>query len=207
MRKDLYDADVQMLIRQNRFLWFTNAAVLAALVLVLLIAWNGMGANRTIVVPPKIEKTFWITDNAAAGEYIDQMGQWVSYLTLDVSPDNVEYKSALLLPLVHPDYHGAMQQKLRVNGERLKRDNATTSFDVRTVKSAPDVLAVILTGQFKVRINGAMVKDELRHYFVRFSLAGGRAQLMQFRQVAHDDVKAALSDAALEAVNNDNAVY
>lgn len=48
MRKDLYDADVQMLIRQNRFLWFTNAAVLAALVLVLLIAWNGMGANRTM---------------------------------------------------------------------------------------------------------------------------------------------------------------
>jgi conjugal transfer pilus assembly protein TraE len=94
MNKDRYDADVQMLIRQNRFLWFTNAAVLAALILVLLIAWNGMGANRTIVVPPKIEKTFWITDNAAAGEYIDQMGQWVSYLTLDVTPDNVEYKSS-----------------------------------------------------------------------------------------------------------------
>jgi conjugal transfer pilus assembly protein TraE len=197
MKREAYEADVQMLIRQNRFLWLTLGGIVTALVLALLVAWAGMGATRTVVTPPKIEKSFWITDNTASGEYIDQMAQWVSYLTLDVTPDNVQYKSDLLLKLAHPDYHGALQQKLRVNAEKIRRDNAATSFDIRTVRAAPDALAAVLTGQLKVLINGTPVKNEIRHYLARFDLDGGKAQLIQFKQVKNDDVKAALADAAL----------
>ncbi|MEW6677247.1 MAG: type IV conjugative transfer system protein TraE [Pseudomonadota bacterium] len=198
MKREAYEADVQMLIRQNRFLWLTLGGIVTALVLALLVAWAGMGATRTVVTPPKIEKSFWITDNTASGEYIDQMAQWISYLTLDVTPDNVQYKSDLLLKLAHPDYHGALQQKLRVNAEKIRRDNAATSFDIRTVRAAPDALAAVLTGQLKVLINGTPVKNEIRHYLARFDLDGGKAQLIQFKQVKNDDVKAALADAALD---------
>jgi conjugal transfer pilus assembly protein TraE len=198
MKREAYEADVQMLIRQNRFLWLTLGGIVTALVLALLVAWVGMGATRTVITPPKIEKSFWITDNTASGEYIDQMAQWVSYLTLDVTPDNVQYKSDLLLKLAHPDYHGALQQKLRVNAEKIRRDNAATSFDIRTVRAAPDALAAVLTGQLKVLINGTPVKNEIRHYLARFDLDGGKAQLIQFKQVKNDDVKAALADAALD---------
>lgn len=198
MKREAYEADVQMLIRQNRFLWLTLGGIVTALVLALLVAWAGMGATRTVVTPPKIEKSFWITDNTASGEYIDQMAQWVSYLTLDVTPDNVQYKSDLLLKLAHPDYHGALQQKLRVNAEKIRRDNAATSFDIRTVRAAPDALAAVLTGQLKVLINGTPVKNEIRYYLARFDLDGGKAQLIQFKQVKNDDVKAALVDAALD---------
>lgn len=198
MKRESYEADVQMLIRQNRFLWLALGGIVTALVLALLVAWAGMGATRTVVTPPKIEKSFWITDNTASGEYIDQMAQWVSYLTLDVTPDNVQYKSDLLLKLAHPDYHGALQQKLRVNAEKIRRDNAATSFDIRTVRAAPDALAAVLTGQLKVLINGTPVKNEIRHYLARFDLDGGKAQLIQFKQVKNDDVKAALADAALD---------
>lgn len=194
MKLASYETDVQVLVRQNRFLWICLGGVVSALILALLVAWAGMGATRTVVTPPKIEKSFWITDNTASGEYIDQMAQWVSYLTLDVTPDNVQYKSDLLLQLVHPDYHGALQQKLRVNAEKIRRDNATTSFDVRSIRAAPDVLAAVLSGQIKVLINGTPVKNEIRHYLARFTIDGGRAQLIQFKQVKNDDVKAALAD-------------
>jgi conjugal transfer pilus assembly protein TraE len=204
MKREAYEADVQMLIRQNRFLWLTLGGIVTALVLALLVAWAGMGATRTVVTPPRIEKSFWITDNTASGEYIDQMAQWVSYLTLDVTPDNVQYKSDLLLKLAHPDYHGALQQKLRVNAEKIRRDNAATSFDIRTVRAAPDALAAVLTGQLKVLINGTPVKNEIRHYLARFVLDGGQAQLIQFKQVKNDDVKAALADAALDAEADGN---
>lgn len=204
MKREAYEADVQMLIRQNRFLWLTLGGIVTALVLALLVAWAGMGATRTVVTPPKIEKSFWITDNTASGEYVDQMAQWVSYLTLDVTPDNVQYKSDLLLKLAHPDYHGALQQKLRVNAEKIRRDNAATSFDIRTVRAAPDALAAVLTGQLKVLINGTPVKNEIRHYLARFDLDGGKAQLIQFKQVKNDDVKAALADAALDDETDGN---
>ncbi len=204
MKREAYEADVQMLIRQNRFLWLTLGGIVTALVLALLVAWASMGATRTVVTPPKIEKSFWITDNTASGEYIDQMAQWVSYLTLDVTPDNVQYKSDLLLKLAHPDYHGALQQKLRVNAEKIRRDNAATSFDIRTVRAAPDALAAVLTGQLKVLINGTPVKNEIRHYLARFDLDGGKAQLIQFKQVKNDDVKAALADAALDDETDGN---
>ena len=113
-------------------------------------------------------------------------------------------KSDLLLKLAHPDYHGALQQKLRVNAEKIRRDNAATSFDIRTVRAAPDALAAVLTGQLKVLINGTPVKNEIRHYLARFDLDGGKAQLIQFKQVKNDDVKAALADAALDDETDGN---
>jgi conjugal transfer pilus assembly protein TraE len=205
MKRDAYEADVQMLSRQNRFLWITVGGLVTALVLVLLVAWSGMGSNRTVVTPPKIEKSFWITDHTASGEYIDQMAQWVAYLTLDITPDNVAYKSDLLLKLAEPGYHGALQQKLRVNAEKVRRDNATTSFDVRTVRAAPDALAAILTGQLKVLINGTPVKNEIRHYLARFSIDGGQAQLIKFKQVKTDDVTAALAENDLDVEETDGS--
>ncbi|MBK6742672.1 MAG: type IV conjugative transfer system protein TraE [Hydrogenophilales bacterium] len=205
MKRDAYEADVQMLSRQNRFLWITVGGLVTALILVLLVAWSGMGSNRTVVTPPRIDKSFWITDQTASGEYIEQMAQWVSYLTLDVTPDNVAYKSDLLLKLAEPGYHGALQQKLRVNAEKIRRDNAATSFDVRTVRAAPDALAAILTGQLKVLINGTPVKDEIRHYLARFSIDGGRAQLIKFKQIKTDDVKAALAENDLDVEETDGS--
>lgn len=194
MKKDAYEADVQVLLTQNRNLWMTVGGLVILLILALMLAWSSLGSSRTVVTPPNIEKSFWITNGTASDTYLIQMAEWVSYLTLDVTPDNVAYKSDLLLKLAHPDYHGALQQKLRINAEKIRRDNAATSFDVRVAKAAPDVLAAILTGHLKVTINGTVVKNELRHYLARFSIVGGQAQLTLFKQVRIDDFKAALAE-------------
>jgi len=37
------------------------------------------------------------------------MTQWISSLILDVTPDNIEYKSNILLQYVHPDLHGKLK--------------------------------------------------------------------------------------------------
>ncbi|MDD5366686.1 MAG: type IV conjugative transfer system protein TraE [Gallionellaceae bacterium] len=194
MKKEAYEADVQILIRQNRNLWMAIAGLIVLLIAVMAVTWSSIGSSRTVVTPPTLEKSFWITNNTASDTYLIQMAQWVSYLTLDVTPDNCKYKSEILLKLAHPDYHGALQQKLRINAEKIARDNAATSFDVRVAKAAPDILAVILTGYLKVSINGTPVKNELRHYLARFSLDGGQAQLIKFKQVKIDDFKAALAE-------------
>ncbi len=192
MRAEDYRGDIVFLIQQNRFLWTAVGGLIAALVLVLLVAWTGMGSNRTTIVPPKIEKSFWVTDNTASGSYIEQMAQWASFLILDVTPDNVHYKSEILLGITSPDFHGLLKQKLDQNAQRIKRENSTSSFDVKTVKSSPDKAAAIMTGLLKISINGSVVKNELRHYFAQFSLSGGSAQLIQFREVKNDSLKAAL---------------
>ncbi len=109
------------------------------------------------------------------------------------------------LKLAEPGYHGALQQKLRVNAEKIRRDNAATSFDIRTVRAAPDALAAVLTGQLKVLINGTPVKNEIRHYLARFSIDGGKAQLIKFKQVKTDDVKAALAENDLDVEETDGS--
>ncbi|TCJ20176.1 type IV conjugative transfer system protein TraE [Parasulfuritortus cantonensis] len=201
MKKDAYEADVQVLSTQNKNLWLAVAGLILLLILALMLVWSSMGSSRTVVTPPNIEKSFWITNGTASDTYLTQMAQWVSFLSLDVTPDNVAYKSDLLLKLAHPDYHGALQQKLRINAEKIRRDNASTSFDVRVAKAAPDALAAILTGYLKVTINGTVVKNELRHYLARFSIVGGQAQLIKFRRVKIDDFKAVLAETETDDEN------
>lgn len=194
MKKDAYEADVQVLSTQNKNLWLAVAGLILLLILALMLVWSSMGSSRTVVTPPNIEKSFWITNGTASDTYLIQMAEWVAWLDLDVTPDNVRYKSEKLLQLADPGFHGPLQQKLRINAEKLARDNATTSFDVRTAKAAPDALAVILTGYLKVSINGTPVRTELRHYLAVFRLQFGTAQLVQFRQVRVDDFKTALAE-------------
>jgi hypothetical protein len=55
MKREAYEADVQMLIRQNRFLGSPSGPGHRPGP-GLLVAWSGMGSNRTVVTPPKDRK-------------------------------------------------------------------------------------------------------------------------------------------------------
>lgn len=50
-----------------------SIATLIGLILSLLNMYNQFGRERTIVVPPTVERSFWITGGTASTEYLEQM--------------------------------------------------------------------------------------------------------------------------------------
>nr|MBL8455661.1 type IV conjugative transfer system protein TraE [Zoogloeaceae bacterium] len=170
---------------------------LALVLLLLLMAWNALnqfGRERTIVTPPALERSFWITANTASTEYIEQMALWAASMILDVTPNNAEFKSNLLLQFADPGAHGALQERATLEIARLKRDNSSTLFDVETIRAAPEKLAAVITGKLNTYINGVRVSNTERHYLVRFRMSSGRAAIIEFSEAPHADLNILLKD-------------
>lgn len=178
----LHQNDLRELRRSNRRKDLINAGVIAALLMSLFINLRTLGMERTVVVPPNIQKTFWLTAETGSKEYLNQMAAFVAWLILDVDPSTVDWKKDLLLDFMDPDDHGAMKTKLELAAHRLKAMNASTSFLPQQLNVNEKDLSVVLHGRLRRQVNGEETSKETRGYLAQFSFAGGRIHLKEFKE-------------------------
>ncbi len=194
MDANRYADDLDELKRSLKRTQFIALFISLALILALWNALNMFGRDRTVVTPPNLEKSFWITSSTASASYIEQMALWSAGLILDVTADNVEFKSRLLLEYAHPQAHGTLKERQALEARRLKRDNAATYFVMQTIRSVPEQLAAVITGRLNTLINGTPVTQVEKHYLVRFAIDGGRAHLIEFSEAPNADLNVLLKD-------------
>lgn len=189
MNNEQHQNDLRELRLRNR----RKDGVAAALALGLLISvytnFRTLGMQRTVIVPPTIEKTFWLSSQTGSKEYLNQMAAFVGWLILDVDPSTVDWKKDLLLDFMAPDDHGAMRAQLETGAERLKRMNASTSFLPQQLNVDAERLTVTLYGRLRRQVNGQETGREAKAYLVTFTFAGGRIHLHSFKEIGHDPSK------------------
>jgi conjugal transfer pilus assembly protein TraE len=196
MDSSRYDDDLEQSAAQNKRLALVAGALGLCLLLSLVIILNMLGRERTIVSPPALKQSFWLTSSTASASYIEEMSLWISSLILDVTPDDVAYKSKLLLQYAHPESHGKLKERQDLEIARLKRDNLSTYFVLATVHANADQLSAVLTGKLHTLINGARVADQERHFLVKWRMDGGRAHLVEFAEASQSDVNKLLNPNA-----------
>jgi len=179
--------------------WQQRLAILGlvlCLALALVIMFNMVGRERIVLTPPTIEKSFWVAKDKVSGSYLEQMGSFMAYLTLDVSPSSIEWKKGMLLQYVAPDVYGALQTRQDLEADRLKRLNATTQFSVAQLVPNEDTLSVHLKGRLATFINGTRTSDVEKEYVVGFDYAGNRIQLKRFEEFNDGTHKTAADSVA-----------
>lgn len=169
----------------------------------LVIMFNMVGRERIVLTPPAIDKSFWVAKDRVSASYLEQMGGFMAYLTLDVSPSSIEWKKAMLLQYVTPDMYGALQTRQDLEGDRLKRLNATTQFSVAQLVPDEDTLSVHLKGRLATFINGTRTSDVEKEYIVGFDYTGNRIQLKRFEELNDGTRKTAADSVAVGGANRD----
>jgi conjugal transfer pilus assembly protein TraE len=182
---DRLSLDLKELRRRNRTLGLSVGLLAGGHVLGLAIVLNLLSSARTIVVPPSINKSFWVTRDRASGEYLEQMGSFIAWLVLDVSPSSVDWKKDILLGYVEPDQHGAFKTGQELEALRLKRINASTSFAPAQLVPSEDAQSLVVRGRLRTLVNGVETANDLKAYLVEFGYAGGRVHLKTFKEVPH----------------------
>ena len=181
---DRLRTDIGELRRRNRGLAvFSGALVLANLVGLVMIL-QVLGTVRTVVVPPSINKSFWVTRNKASSDYLEQMGSFVAWLVLDVTSSSIDWKKDILLGYAEPDLHGELKIRQELEAARLKRINASTSFLPQQLVPDEDSQSLVVHGRLRTLVNNLETTNELKSYRVEFDYAGGRMQLKSFKEVA-----------------------
>ena len=108
---DRYQNDLRTQRRSNRTLGAIVAMLSVCQLVALAVIVSIVGSERTVIVPPNIDRSFWVSKDKASREYLEQMAGYVTWLMLDVSPTTVDWKRNVLLNWVSPDQHAAMKTK------------------------------------------------------------------------------------------------
>ena len=185
MEYERHNNDLRDLRRRNRALVIAVSTLAAGHVISLVVILNLLGSVRTLVVPPSINKSFWVERDRVSSEYLEQMGAFVAWLILDVTPSSVDWKREILLGYVSPDQHGAIKTRQELEAARLKRMNASTVFMPQQLVPSEDAQAVTVRGRLRTLVNGQETSNDLKAYLVEFGYAGGRMHVKGFKEVSH----------------------
>ena len=187
--------DLKLMRSTVRFQGAALALMGACLLSSLVLMFNMVGRDRVIVTPPSIDKTFWVSKERVSSSYLEQMGSFIAYLTLDVSPQSIDWKKSMLLQYVSPDVYGALQTRQDLEADRLRRLNATTQFSVAQLLPNEEAMNVTLKGRLATFINGARTSDIDKEYVAEFEFKGNRVQIRNFKEIGNGELATKVSAA------------
>lgn len=138
---------------------------------------------RTILVPPEVNKSFWVDGRTLSPEYLEQMGTWVISQFATVSPASVEMQNSALLKLVHPSQYGELSVRFKLAANRLKADNLSKIFEPREVRISEKGQAMAMIGTVSAWVGGNRVPgDKSVAYLVSFDYDGSKTTIKELRE-------------------------
>ncbi len=160
--------------QKNLFAWLSLFLALTVLTLSLFL-FNKK--ERLVIVPPVVEKEFWVDKYTVSTSYLEQFGVFIGQLVLGKSVQSAPSQRAILLRHTSPSYAGPLRRKLIEEEGFLKKQNASYVFFPSQVRVDPIQMEVHLTGERIAYSGGVQVSLNKEHYILSFSYVSGRLLL------------------------------
>lgn len=162
--------------------------LVAGLTVVVLIEAGAMlrlaGAEKTVLVPPEINRSFWVSENAVSKEYLEEMAYWYAGLALNITPAVSDYQNSLFLKYAAPSEYGRLQAEMGARAEFLKKNNTATQFSVRNVTTNEKDLKVALSGTLVTWTSDKKAGERNATYLVGFKFMNGRLYVSDFKETS-----------------------
>jgi len=142
------------------------------------------GSERIVVVPPVINKSFWIESEKMSAEYLEQMAYYLAQLTLSVTPANARFQLDLLLKHTSPTFYQAMKQANERFLKKVAQESVVTFFTVQKIDTNADQKAVVMTGVQTTFLNGSKLADQPKKFLMQFQYENGRITLSNFKEMS-----------------------
>lgn len=162
--------------------------LVAGLTVVVLIEAGAMlrlaGAEKTVLVPPAINRSFWVSGDTVSKEYLEEMAYWYAGLALNITPTVSDYQNSLFLKYSAPSEYGRLQAEIGARADFLKKNNAATQFSVRNVTTDEKDLKVALSGTLVTWTSDKKAGERNATYLVGFKFMNGRLYVSDFKETS-----------------------
>ena len=174
----------------NQEIRFMRLLVAGLTVVVLIEAgamWRLAGAEKTVLVPPEINRSFWVSGNAVSKEYLEEMAYWYAGLALNITPAVSDYQNSLFLKYAAPSEYGRLQAEMGARAEFLKKNNTATQFSVRNITTNQKDLKVALSGVLVTWVSDKKAGERNATYLVGFKFMNGRLYVSDFKETSEQN--------------------
>lgn len=138
--------------------------------------------HRETLVPPTINKSFWVENDRVSESYLQDMGMFIVRLALDVTPVSVDFQHAQLLKYALPAAYGTLQKEMGANARRMKELNVSTFFSITGHAPKEATQQVVYSGILSTMMGDKIVSTEVKAYIVTFKQSNGRIYLTELRE-------------------------
>lgn len=153
------------------------------IVLVILSACLFFRSERVIVLPPEVKQEFWVEGNRFSPEYLEEMAVYFLHLALDVNQMTLTYNTEILTRYSDVEAANYLHEKYERDIQKLKKNNASTTFEVKEVTVFPDLNIVRAEGILKHYVGSKCIKEHSDTYEVVFKTYRGRLFFKEIKQV------------------------
>ena len=88
---------------QARFLGLTVTLLAVCLLLMSYTVFSLYSKKTVVILPPKVEKEFWVAGNTLSSSYLEQVAYYIADRVMTVSPQNVEGSLDMIRPFFSTD--------------------------------------------------------------------------------------------------------
>ncbi len=141
-------------------------------------------AEKTIITPAELSKSFWIQGDNVSQEYLEQMAEYVSGLALTYNPANIDYRAKTFLKYADPRVYGELESKMYEEAEQSRRNRISSVFFSQEAKIKGGQVA--LTGILETMVGSKQANSRQATFLVEFDYRGGKLYVRKFVEVERD---------------------
>lgn len=145
------------------------------------------GSERTILVPPEIHQSFWVSGHKVSAEYLQEMAYWYAGLALNVTPSVADYQKNIFLKYAAPSEFGRLQAEFGARTEFMRKNNASTQFSTQSVMLDEAAMKVALSGVLLTWVGDKKASEKQTTYVVGFRYLNGRLHVSELKETSDQD--------------------
>lgn len=124
--------------------------------------------DRIIIVPPEVNKEFWVESKRVSPEYLEQMGIFFATLGGNLSPSNAAYNVKFLSNYIPTDVYSDIKTELASQAQYIVKNNITQAFFPSAVKVIEEENRVLIEGSVIRNIGTTRVSNEKMVFNIKF---------------------------------------
>lgn len=178
--------------QHQRVLKQRNRFAIAALVLGGLTALFGLlsvSRDREIVLQPILRSTMTVSSSGVSRDYLEAVTRDTAVLTLDRSPQNLEYWMKSVLDITAPSAQGKVKADLMKIVEEQRGSSISQFFTIQSMDLDPRKLTSDVTGDLHTIVGAKVISKEHRTFRFTWKYSGVSLQLIGFAMLAPEKAK------------------
>lgn len=180
----------QRVLKQRNMLGVTSL-VLAGLGAVLGVAASSR--DREVVLQPVLRTPLTISSAGVSREYLEAVTRDAAVLTLNRTPQSLDYWMKSVLEMVHPSAYGQVKADLMMIVDDQRGSSIAQFFTVESMKVDPEALTSEVTGVLHTMVGRQEVSATPRTFHYGWVYNGLSLKLVQFGMVEKADPKKAVT--------------
>jgi conjugal transfer pilus assembly protein TraE len=182
--------------QNQRVLKQRNMLVVTSLVLAGLVAVLGVAASsrdREVVLQPVLRTPLTLSSAGVSREYLEAVTRDAAVLTLNRTPQSLDYWMKSVLEMVHPSAYGQVKADLLKIVDDQRGTSIAQFFTVESLKVDPQALTSEVTGVLHTMVGRQEVSATPKTFLYGWVYNGLSLKLVQFGMVEKADPKKAVT--------------